>query len=156
MSNELQEIIDRAKQRIRAKVSVHLNEEIEKQLTPEAIERWMLGTLERERQVMMDRLLGIDRRWSQPDFTKDGLFMKTMGPIMSDKLRPMLEADLGPMLEEIYEKQRPKLQAEFKKHVTSTFERSLQWEVESLARKRGEELAEKAIREMKTEIQSVG
>lgn len=152
MSTELEQIVDRAKARIRKKTQDALENKIEEELTPERIRHWMLTTLEKERQMILDRLMGIDRTWSNPEFKKDGIFMETLRPMMAPILREIIEREFGDQLQAMLEEQVPKLKAQFKKSLTDTFQRTLHYEMEHLARLKGEKLAEKVIAEIRGEL----
>jgi hypothetical protein len=153
MTTPLDEMIEQGKANVRKLTEKAFEGGIEAQFTEEATRTWLLERLEKERQEMFNKLMGIDTRWAgNMDIKKDGLFAQALRPAMQAQLEKILEEHFPQIIEKVWTEKGKVLREEFKKELRRNFESQLNYEMQSRARKLGEEMAEKVVREMRQEL----
>lgn len=153
MTSNLDEIIERGKYRVRRNVEKAFEKGLEEELSPEAVREWILRRLEVERQMILNRLMGVEASFGRYEIKdKDGVFAATLIPIMRDELQKILQEEMAPIIREAYRANREKLVAGYKKTLAETFNSRLNWEIGQAAAETGKRLADKTVREMREEL----
>jgi hypothetical protein len=116
------DVVEKARETARLNAVEAFEEGIDANLSPKAIRDWLLQQLERDRQKIFDNLMGVDRRWSEIEVKREGLFTDVIKPLMAEQLRPLLEQELQPMIERVVKEQTPKLKTAVKKRILDVAE----------------------------------
>jgi gamma-glutamyl:cysteine ligase YbdK (ATP-grasp superfamily) len=152
MTTPLDEMIEQGKANVRKLTEKAFEGGIEAQFTEEATRTWLLERLEKERQEMFNKLMGLEVSFGELRPNRDGLFAQALRPAMQAQLEKILEEHFPQIIEKVWTEKGKVLREEFKKELRRNFESQLNYEMQSRARKLGEEMAEKVVREMRQEL----
>jgi hypothetical protein len=152
MTTSLEEMIESGKNKIRKVTEKAFEGGIESQLGENATRQWLLERLEKERQAMFRKLMGIETSSNDLQIDDKGLFTQVLRPAMQEQLTQILQENFPQLIEEVWAEKGKAMTEAFKKNLRRSFENRLEYELNNRARKMGEETANKVVREMREEL----